>query len=192
LLFYKWHSLQPLAALISVSYTQYDQLMPKLFSVVLYRAEMMEGIMDPSNSEPVIPLSPTWYRPALFIALILLALQILVTLVMYPFLPNTIPSRWDVYGHVAAYSPKLTYVIILPAIGAGICIFLYFILRLVTTTGAKIRPRNRNLSPEQMKRQLRFGLNMLKYIFIGLQLLFLGIQIVLLLLAFFRAGNPAI
>ena len=147
--------------------------------------------MEPSTSEPVAPLSPTWYRPALFIALILLALQIVVTLIMYPFLPNTVPSRWDVYGHIAAFSPKLVYVIILPIISVGICIFLYFIMRVVTASGAKIRPRNRNLSPEQLKRQLRFGLNTLKYILMGLQLLFLGIQIVLLLLAFFRVGSPA-
>ena len=145
--------------------------------------------MDPSTSEPMAPLSPTWYRPALFIALILLALQILVTLVMYPFLPNTVPSRWNMYGQVDAFSPKWVYVIILPAISVGICIFLYFILRLVTASGAKIRPRN--LSPEQIRRQQRLGLNMLKFIFIGLQLLFLGIQIFLLLLALFRVGNPA-
>ena len=147
--------------------------------------------MDPSTSEPVAPLSPTWYRPALLIAIILLALQILVTLVMYPFLPNTVPSRWNIYGQVDAFSPKLTYVITLPITSVGICIFLYFILRLVTASGAKIRSRNRNLSPEQIRRQQRLGLNILKYIFIGLQLLFLGIQIVVLLLALFRVGNPA-
>jgi len=148
--------------------------------------------MDPSTSEPVAPLSPTWYRPALFIALILLALQILVTLVMYPFLPNTVPSHWNIYGQVDAFSPKLVYVIILPVISVGICIFLYFLLRLVIVLDPKSRyRRNPNLSPEQIMRQRRLGLNVLKFMLIGLQLLFLGIQILLLLLALFRVSNPA-
>jgi len=148
--------------------------------------------MDSPTSGQVAPLSPTWYRSALIIALILFALQILATLVMYPFLPNNVASHWNIYGKVDAYSPKLVYVIILPAISVGIGIFLYFLMRLVAVLDPKSRyRRNPNLTSEQIMRQRRLGLNILKYMLIGLQLLFLGIQIVLLLLALFRVGNPA-
>jgi len=147
--------------------------------------------MSSSPNDQIAPLSPTWYRPALIIALILLALQILVTLVMYPFLPNNVASHWNIYGQVDAFSPKLVYIIILPANSVGISIFLYFLMRLVAALDPKSRyRRNPNLTSEQIMRQRRLGLNILKFMLIGLQLLFLGIQIVLLLLAFFRVGNP--
>lgn len=45
---------------------------------------------------------------------LLLAVQVLVTLVIYPFLPNIVPSYWNAAGHIDSYEAKWVYAGFLP------------------------------------------------------------------------------
>jgi len=45
---------------------------------------------------------------------LLLAVQVLLTLVIYPFLPNIVPSHWNAAGHIDSYEAKWVYAGFLP------------------------------------------------------------------------------
>jgi len=64
-------------------------------------------MMDPSedNAGKVVPAHNT-YSPVTLFALLIIAVQILISLATYPFLPDTIPTHWNVAGQVDAYAPK--------------------------------------------------------------------------------------
>jgi Protein of unknown function (DUF1648) len=55
---------------------------------------------------------------------LLLAVQVLLTLGIYPFLPNTVPSHWNAAGQIDSYAAKWVYAGSLPLFS----LFLYVIL----------------------------------------------------------------
>jgi len=56
-----------------------------------------------------------------FLAGGLMVVAVLVaTLILYPHLPERVPSHWDIHGQVNAYSSKWTMLVITPAIMAGL------------------------------------------------------------------------
>jgi len=63
--------------------------------------------MDPTeNDNEKISTEPRRYSSATFFALCIIAVQILVSLVTYPFLPNVVPTHWNAAGQVDGYAPK--------------------------------------------------------------------------------------
>jgi uncharacterized membrane protein len=129
----------------------------------------MEKIMYPSKntSTQVGPSSP----PPRFITLaapVVLALQTLVTLIIYPMLPNIAPSHWDATGHINAYSAKWSYAALLPLFSLG----LYLIFQIILAFGPKLAPQ------DWSKKR-----NLVMFIMVAQQVFFLIVQTVILAIA---------
>lgn len=82
---------------------------------------------------------------------LMLALQILLTLVIYPFLSDTLPSHWNAAGHIDSYSAKWVYVGFLPLFS----LLLYIMLGAIFAfsgprSGSQTRPTQQmEVSPAQ-------------------------------------------
>lgn len=71
--------------------------------------------MQPSENVPDQERSVS--SPSLLVTRVvplLLAGQVLLTLVIYPFLANTVPSHWNAVGHIDSYEAKWVYAGFLP------------------------------------------------------------------------------
>lgn len=71
--------------------------------------------MQPSENVPDQERSVS--SPSLVVTRVvplLLACQVLLTLVIYPFLPTTVPSHWNAAGHIDSYQAKWVYASFLP------------------------------------------------------------------------------
>ena len=64
------------------------------------------------------------------IAVILIAVGVLVSIVAWPSLPDTLPTHWDADGRVDGTSPKLVALFLLPSIAAALLAGLTFLPRI--------------------------------------------------------------
>lgn len=63
-------------------------------------------------------------RPSLWISLALVAFALAVTAVLYPSLPDQIPTHWNIRGEADGFGPKTVAAWLLPAIATGLVAFL--------------------------------------------------------------------
>lgn len=124
--------------------------------------------MHPSENVPT-QVAPPPSRLVTLVAPLLLAVQILVTVAVYSFLPNVVPSHWDATGHVNSYAARWVYVSIMPVISLALYLFLRLIFPL---TG-----------PQSRARDWRMSRNILTFVIVGQQAFFLVVQIILLVIA---------
>lgn len=80
------------------------------------------------DADKITPRRPA-YAGAPLLAWLIIALQILVSLVTYPFMPERVPSHWDIYGQVNGYLPRLANAILLPAISIGLYLLIWLLAR---------------------------------------------------------------
>lgn len=66
----------------------------------------------------------------LLLALVLVCIQIVVSLIVYPFLPPMVPSHWNAASQVDRSMPKLIACLLWPAIGLALALFLRFLPKL--------------------------------------------------------------
>jgi uncharacterized membrane protein len=59
----------------------------------------MEEKMDPLEDNAAAPTSSSSHTFIVF-AIIVIVLQILVSVISYPFLPDQVPSHWNVAGRI--------------------------------------------------------------------------------------------
>jgi uncharacterized membrane protein len=71
--------------------------------------------MDPIEDHLATPVSSSSCSFITFAAIVI-ALQILISVISYPFLPDQVPSHWNILGQVDGYMPKLVAAILFPAI----------------------------------------------------------------------------
>ena len=114
---------------------------------------------------------------------IMLALQILLTLLIYPFLPNNIPSRWNETGPTASYETKWIYVSFMPVFSLLIYIFILGLLTFVVNK----KPNSQKLSAKKNE----ISRSILLFMMVMQQSIFLIIQVILLIVAL-RSGSRAI
>jgi uncharacterized membrane protein len=113
---------------------------------------------------------------------IMLALQLLLTLLIYPFLPDYIPSRWNETGPTASYEPKWMFFGFMPIFS----ILLYlFVLGLLTFVINK-RPNSQDMSAKKNE----ISRSLLIFMMIMQQSIFLIIQVILLIVVL-RTGSVA-
>lgn len=63
-------------------------------------------------------------RPIMtYIAILIMAAQVLISVVTYPLLPAIVPSHWNMAGQVDAYSSKLFISIFFPLLSVGLYTF---------------------------------------------------------------------
>jgi uncharacterized membrane protein len=101
--------------------------------------------MDPteSNNDKINP-EPTRYSSATLFALLIIAVQILVSLLTYPFLPDRVPSHWNAAGQIDGYAPKWVNAVLFPALSIG----LYVLIRGLVALGPRLGQQNKRTNPE--------------------------------------------
>jgi uncharacterized membrane protein len=77
-----------------------------------------------STNDKILPERPP-RRVTTYLALLIIVIQVLVSVVTYPFLPPMVPSHWNLAGQVDAYIPKLFNAILFPLMSIG----LFFLIR---------------------------------------------------------------
>ena len=120
--------------------------------------------MEPSDNvgDKIAPRS-SFFNGTTILALLIIVVQILISVVTYPFLPDRVPSHFDASGNVNGYLPKLVNAILLP----GISIVLFLVLRFITQIGPNLGYRN----------QRRANLQVVNLIMVGILLFMLVIQL---------------
>lgn len=101
-----------------------------------------------------------------WIPIILIGISIIISIVTYPYLPDQVPTHWNIHGEVDDYSSKLFQALLLP----GMLIFIYLIFILPK----KIDPKKENFK--------KFG-SSYYIIMIATMLLFNIIQVITTLVA---------
>src|SRR5260370_38070645 len=76
--------------------------------------------------------------PAELLAVLIIIVQILISIVTYPFLPDSVPSHWDASGQVNGYLPKLVNALLFPLLSIGI----YALVRVLMTVGPRLGYHN--------------------------------------------------
>lgn len=99
--------------------------------------------MDPTDSanDKIAPARIN-IDPTTALALLIIAIQIIVAIVTYPFLPDTVPSHWNAAGQVDSYMPKLANALIVP----GMSILLFIVLKLALKAGPTLGGRGQRES----------------------------------------------
>ena len=114
---------------------------------------------------------------------VMLALQVLLTLVIYPFLPNIVPSHWNAAGQIDSYEPKWLYAGFLPVFSLG----LYVVLgALLVFSGPKSNSQDRLTQQKSEMAQM-----ILKFVMLMQQGIFLITQPIILMIAL-HAGSGAV
>lgn len=72
-----------------------------------------------NNPEKIAPAPASSHGMTIFLFTVI-ALQIIVSLVSYPFLPASVPSHWNAAGQVDSYAPKWLNAILFPMISIAI------------------------------------------------------------------------
>jgi uncharacterized membrane protein len=85
-----------------------------------------------NEREKIAPQPKTWTMPVVLMTTILV-LQLIIAIVTYPFLPDQVPSHWNVAGQVNSYAPKL--------IAIGLFPLISFMLLVVLRGLVKMGPR---------------------------------------------------
>jgi uncharacterized membrane protein len=121
--------------------------------------------MNPSenNGDKLTPRT-TFFTPAILFALLIIAAQILVSLVTYPFLPATVPTHWNAAGQVDSYTPKWVNAVLFPLISIGV----YVLIRLLLAAGPRLGYQNSR----------RANMEIVNLIINGVLLLMLVLQLV--------------
>lgn len=96
-----------------------------------------------NNGDKITPRKSP-YAGAPLLAWLIIGLQILVSLVTYPFMPDQVPSHWNINGQVDGYLPKQVNAILLPAISIG----LYLLIWLLTHYSPRLGNQNRRATAE--------------------------------------------
>jgi uncharacterized membrane protein len=113
----------------------------------------------------------------------MLVLQILLTLLIYPFLPNTIPSHWNETGPNASYEAKWIYVGFMPIFSILLYLFVLGLLTFVVNN----KPNSQDMSAKKNE----ISRSLLIFMMIMQQSIFFITQVVLLIVSL-RVGSGAI
>lgn len=121
--------------------------------------------MNPSenNGDKLTPQT-TSVTPATLFALLIIAAQILISLVTYPFLPDTVPTHWNAAGQVDSYAPKWVNALLFPLISIGV----YVLIRVLLAASPRLGYQNAR----------RANLEIVNLIINGVLLLMLVVQLV--------------
>jgi len=66
-------------------------------------------------------------RTYYLIAILLVLASAVTTLIVYPQLPSSVPTHWDMHNRVNGYSPKWTLFLFGPGFMAGMIVLFYFL-----------------------------------------------------------------
>jgi uncharacterized membrane protein len=120
---------------------------------------------EPDNALP----APSSLRSTTGIILLIIAAQIAISLITYPFLPAMVPSHWNIHGQVDSYLPKAANAILFPALS----IFIYLLTRFLLSVA----------SPRLAGEGKQATINTVNLLFVGILLFLLIVQMVTVAIA---------
>jgi immunity protein, SdpI family len=97
-----------------------------------------------NNNEKIAPEHSSVHY-TIYLAILIIVLQVLVAIVTYPFLPPMVPSHWNAAGQVDSYSPKLFNAILFPAMSIGIYVLLRVLNSISPRLGNQSQRANKNI-----------------------------------------------
>lgn len=101
--------------------------------------------MSTDNHDEKIAPTSSRYQFASPLIFAIIAVQVLVAIVSYPFLPPMIPSHWNIAGQINAYAPKLQVIALPPLLSVGIFVLLQILLAISPRLGNQNPRANRNI-----------------------------------------------
>lgn len=101
--------------------------------------------MSTDNHDEKIAPTSSHYQFASPLIFAIIAVQVLVAIVSYPFLPPMIPSHWNIAGQINAYAPKLQVIALPPLLSVGIFVLLQILLAISPRLGNQNPRANRNI-----------------------------------------------
>lgn len=128
----------------------------------------MDAHSNDNSPEKVAPASASSRAITVFL-LAVIALQIIVSLVSFPFLPDSVPIHWNAAGQVDGYASKWFSIIFYPLMSIGI---------VALVRGLMV------ISPRLDRQGQRTNLKFANIVIAGVVLLFLVIQLATIALAF--------
>src|SRR5579884_1900104 len=99
-----------------------------------YSIENGRTKMNPNDNDKIIPEPHRSYSPTTLFAILIIAVQVLISIVTYPFLPEIVASHFDAAGHVNGTSPKWVIALLFPAISIGI----YVLVRVLVAASPRL------------------------------------------------------
>ena len=119
--------------------------------------------MDPTidNNEKIVPERSASHNLT-YLILFIIALQVIVSVATYPFLPAIVPSHWDAAGQVNGYTPRWLNAILWPGISIGI----YLLIHVLNT-----------VSPRLSNQGQRANKNIINLLLVGILLFMLIVQL---------------
>jgi uncharacterized membrane protein len=128
----------------------------------------MDAHSNDNSPEDVAP-APASSRAITVFLLAVIALQIIVSLVSFPFLPDSVPIHWNAAGQVDGYASKWFSIIFYPLMSIGIVALVRWLMV---------------ISPKLDRQGQRTNLKFANIVIAGVVLLFLVIQLATIALAF--------
>ncbi len=113
------------------------------------------------NPEKVAPSSPSSRAITIFLVTVI-ALQIIVSLVTFPFLPDRVPIHWNAAGQVDGYASKWFSLVFYPLMSIGIVVLVRGLMA---------------ISPKLNNQGQRTNLKFANIVIAGVALLFLILQL---------------
>src|SRR5450432_2235330 len=86
------------------------------------------------NTEKAKPLSS---RSTRIFILSIIGVQLLIALLSYPFLPDRVPTHWDIAGQVDGYGAKWIDTFLFPAMTLGVYVLIRVLLSISPRIGSE-------------------------------------------------------
>ena len=112
-----------------------------------------------NDNDKVIPQHRS-YSPATLFAILIMAAQVLISIVTYPFLPDVVASHFNAAGQVNGTSPKWVIAILFPAISIGI----YVLVRVLVAAAPRLGNQNARRANQEVVNVILVGVLLLELI----------------------------
>lgn len=108
----------------------------------------------PNDTREKIGPAPFVRDPMNVLALAIVVLQILIAICAFPFLPDRVPTHWNIAGEIDGYASKWLNTLMFPLVSVG----LYLLLRFVATSSPRLGGRNTTAANTQLRTTLLVGI----------------------------------
>lgn len=107
-----------------------------------------------NDTRDKISPKPLWTGQVDLLIWAIIAIQILVALVAFPFLPDRVPIHWNAQGQINGYGSKWIPTLLLPGMSLGI----YGLLRGLTAIGPRLGSRSDAAANAQVRSRIIVGM----------------------------------
>jgi uncharacterized membrane protein len=92
----------------------------------------------PANHGEKITSDPMFRTPSALLILVIIAMQILISICAFPFLPALVPTHWNAAGQVTSYASKWVNTLLFPLLSIGV----FLLMRGLMVLGPHLGRRN--------------------------------------------------